>query len=147
VIRYRGSLFFASVPYFERQVFEQVADMPQVKHVVIVGNGINEIDASGEEFLSSMVTRLRDSGYRVSFSGLNDVVLDTMRRSGLYDLIGEKNIFPNVFLAMDEIWQDAHTDVDEVKCPLKLAPYRTIPTTDKVHDDPRFENGPDDSAN
>jgi MFS superfamily sulfate permease-like transporter len=142
VIRYRGSLFFASVPYFEKQVFEKVADMPDVKQVLIVGDGINEIDASGEEFLGSMVVRLRKSGLGVAFSGLNDVVQDTMRRTGLYDLIGEKNIFPNIFFALEDIWPRTHKGTDEEKCPLKLAPFRTIPTTDKVHDDPRFEEGP-----
>ncbi|MCK4606397.1 MAG: hypothetical protein KAU35_03770 [candidate division Zixibacteria bacterium] len=46
--------------------------MPELRHVLIVGNGINELDSSGEEMLSLLVARLREAGCKVSISGLND---------------------------------------------------------------------------
>ncbi len=118
VIRYMGSLYFASVNYLERQVLDVVACMPELKHVVIVGNGINELDASGEDMLSHLIDRLREAGYDISISGLNDHVLDTMKRTYLYYKIGEDHLFRNAERAVKAIHAKAHEGSDEKRCPL-----------------------------
>ena len=118
VIRFSGTLFFANVQYLEDEVLEQVAGMPELKHVHLVCNGINEIDASGESTLALLVSRLREAGYDVSFSGIPDSMVDVMRRTHLYDMIGDKNIFGNVALAVDRIYEKTHRDSDETDCPL-----------------------------
>ncbi len=118
VVRYMGSLYFASVNYLERQVLDVVACMPELKHVVIVGNGINELDASGEDMLSHLVDRLREAGYDISITGLNDHVLDTMKRTYLYYKIGEDHLFRNADRAIKAIHAGTHKDTDEKHCPL-----------------------------
>jgi MFS superfamily sulfate permease-like transporter len=123
VIRYNGSLYFASVNYLERQVLDVVACMPELKHVVIVGNGINELDASGEDMLSHLTDRLREAGYDLSISGLNDHVLDTMRRTYLYYKIGEDHLFRNANRAISAIHAGAHKDSSEKECPLLEVVY------------------------
>jgi MFS superfamily sulfate permease-like transporter len=120
VVRYEGSLFFANVNYLEEVILDQVATMPELRHIVIVGNGINVLDASGEDKLSSIVFRLREAGYDVSFSGLNDSVLDVMRRTGLYNMIGEDHLYRNVARAIDSLWDETHRESDEITCPLLL---------------------------
>jgi len=130
VIRYSGSIFFANVSYLEDQVLDTVRSMPELKHVLIVGNGINEMDASGEETLSSLVTRLHEQGLGVSMSGLNDAVLDAMRRAGLLAKIGEDNIYRNAARAVENIWQQAHRGSDETECPLKVVPAKHFPVAD-----------------
>ncbi|HDS01201.1 MAG TPA: STAS domain-containing protein [candidate division Zixibacteria bacterium] len=123
VIRYNGSLYFASVNYLERQVLDVVACMPELRHVLIVGNGINELDASGEDMLSHLTDRLREAGYDLSISGLNDHVLDTMRRTYLYYKIGEDHLFRNADRAIAAIHASAHKDSSERKCPLLEVVY------------------------
>jgi SulP family sulfate permease len=118
VIRYNGSLYFANVNYLEKQVLDMVACMPELKHVLIVGNGINELDASGEDMLSHLVDRLREAGYDLSISGLNDHVLDTMRRTYLYYKIGEDHLFRNATRAIEAIYPETHKDSSEDPCPL-----------------------------
>jgi MFS superfamily sulfate permease-like transporter len=119
VIRYQGSLIFANVSYLEECVLEQVAKMPELKHILIVGNGINELDASGEDMLSVIVDRLIAAGYQVSFSGLNDSVMDTMRHTGIYRRIGDDHFYRNVTRAIDSIWPSAHIATSETaQCPL-----------------------------
>jgi len=118
VIRYQGSLIFANVNFLEEQVLERVSTMPHLKHVLIVGNGINELDASGEEMLSVMVKQLRGAGYDISFSGLNESVMDVMRRTGLYGRIGEDHLYRNVTRAIKAIWSKAHKNSGEKGCPL-----------------------------
>jgi MFS superfamily sulfate permease-like transporter len=117
-IRFDGPLFFASANYLEEKILEQVALMPDLRHVLIIAHGINELDASGEEMLSQLVGRLRAAGYEVSFSGLKDNVLDVMRRTHLYDEIGEDNMFPTQATAIQTIHARAHENSEEKECPL-----------------------------
>ena len=130
VIRFNGSLFFANVNFLEEKVLERIATMPHLKHVLIVGNGMNELDASGEEMLSSLVTRLRDSGYDISMSGLNDSVLDVMRRTHLYEKIGEDHLFRNATMAVDAIYEMTHAGQPEEECPLLKPRFVGLPVSD-----------------
>jgi len=119
IIRFPRSLFFANVSRLEEEILERIAVMPDLRHVLIVGNGINELDASGEEMLSNSVARLRDAGYEISLSGLNDSVLDVMHRTGLYDKIGKDHLFRNAYLAIEKIYRKAHLNSQEEDCPLR----------------------------
>jgi len=127
VIRFNGSLFFVNVNYLEEKMLEQIACMPALRHVVIVGNGINELDASGEEMLSVLVGRLREAGYEISLSGLNDGVLDVLRRTRLYERIGEDHLFRNVAMAVEALHGPTHRGSDEELCPLLHAQVDGMP--------------------
>lgn len=124
VVRYNNSLFFANVSYLEEKILDLVEKMPELRHIHIVGNGINELDASGEDMLSMLVSRLREGGYDVSFSGLNDEVIDVMIRTNLYDKIGEDHIFGNVALALWSFYDQAHKNSTEKECPLVEVYYK-----------------------
>lgn len=101
MFRFDGDLYFANVPYFEDAILSAVAARPRAPYLVIVGDGINEIDASGEEVIRHLVERLRDSGVQVVFSGLKQQVLRVMRDTGLYELIGEANMYRTEDLALE----------------------------------------------
>ena len=119
VIRYMGSIFFTNVNYLEEKILQQIEIMPELKHILIVGNGINELDASGEDMVSLLVDRIRGSGLDISFSGLNDHVLDVMVRTYLYEKIGEDHLYRNATRAIESIYKKAHLSSNEKKCPLK----------------------------
>ncbi|NWG86189.1 MAG: STAS domain-containing protein [Hydrogenophilaceae bacterium] len=121
-IRYDGSLYFANVPYFEDVVLEAVANAPKARHLLIVGDGINQLDASGEEAIHQMVERLRASGIRVCFSGLKRQVLDVLRHSGLFDYLGQQNIFANEDLALDAIYAEVLAADPNAQCRLMRHP-------------------------
>jgi len=104
-IRFDGSLYFANVAYFEDAVLEAVANQPKMKYLLIVGDAINELDASGEEVVRHLVQRLRDSGVELVFSGLKKQVLDIMRTTGLIDLVGQNNIFATEDQAISAIYE------------------------------------------
>ncbi len=113
-MRFDGQLYFANVGYFEDKVLELVANKPSAKYLLVVGDGINRIDASGEEVVHHLVERLRESDVRIVFSGLKKQVLDVMRSTGLFDLIGDGNIFANEDQAIAAIYErlgiDSATD-------------------------------------
>ena len=127
VIRFPSSLFFANVSHLEEEILNRIASMPDLRHILIVGNGINELDASGEEMLARTVKGLREAGYDFSMSGLNDEVLDVMRRTGLLERIGEDHLYGNAALAVEGIFEDAHAFVEDDEiyhCPLKETMHR-----------------------
>ncbi len=104
-MRFDGSLYFANVAYFEDTILEEVASKPSAKYLLVVSNGINQIDASGEEVVHHLVERLRESGVEIVFSGLKKQVLDVMRNTGLFDLVGQENIFATADQAITAIYQ------------------------------------------
>jgi SulP family sulfate permease len=119
VIRYNGSIFFTNVNYLEEKILQQMEIMPALKHILIVGNGINELDASGEDMVSLIVDRVRESGLDISFSGLNDHVLDVMRRTYLYEKIGEDHLYRNATRAIESLYEKTHHGSTEKRCPLR----------------------------
>jgi SulP family sulfate permease len=120
-VRYDGSLYFANVPYFEDAILGAVAANPKVKYILVVGDGINELDASGEEVIHHLVHRLHDNGITLVFSGLKKQVLEVMHRTDLYDYIGEANFFRTEDMALQAIYQrlEAH-GYDATQCPLNI---------------------------
>lgn len=126
VIRYGGSLIFSNVDYLETQVLDSVRKLPKLRYVLIVANGMNEIDSSGVDALSVLIDRLHGQGIRFAMSGCNDHVLDVLRRTGLVAKIGENNLYRNVERAMHGIWESAHANVEEEGCPLKVRRFEAL---------------------
>ncbi len=142
VIRFSRSLFFSNVNYLEEKILNVVSSMPELKHVLIVANAINELDASGEETLSLLVTRLREAGYDISFSGFNDSILDVLRRTHLYDRIREDHLFRNVAFAIDSIYASAHQNSNEKDCPLMKVCFRGFAVSSDVKHRSIITEGP-----
>ncbi len=107
-VRFDGRLYFANVSYFEDAILEAVASNPKAPYLLIVADGINEMDASGEEVVRHIVDRLRGNDVTVVFSGLKKQVLDVMRATGLFDVVTEANIHATADQALTAI----HARVD-----------------------------------
>lgn len=118
LLRFDGQLFYANAGFLEDQINNTIQSMPELKHILIVSNGINDMDASGEEMLSLIVDRVRSAGYDISFCGVNENVLSVMKRTHLLEKIGEDNIFPTTPKAVEVIHRRAHTRCGEGVCPL-----------------------------
>ncbi len=102
-VRFDGQLYFANMAYFEDAVLEAVASKPTAKYVLIVGNGINNLDASGEDIVRLLHERLRENGITLVFSGLKKQVIDVMRRTGLFEEIGQARIYASEDMALAAI--------------------------------------------
>ncbi|MBI4990002.1 MAG: STAS domain-containing protein [Rhodocyclales bacterium] len=102
-VRFDGRLYFANVAYFEDAILEAVAANPRARWLLVVGEGINELDASGEEVVRHLVERLRSNGVNMLFSGLKKQVLDVMRATGLFEAIGERNFHITADRALEAI--------------------------------------------
>ena len=121
-IRFDGSLYFANVAYFEDAMLKAVSEHKDVKYILVVSEGINQIDASGEEVLHHLVERFNENDITVVFSGLKKQILDVMRASHLIDIVSEENIFPTEEQALDAIYECLGMDGKNQYCPLKCQP-------------------------
>ncbi len=117
MVRFDGPLFYANAGYLEEKVTERIRAMPELKHILIVSNGINDMDASGDEMLSLIVDRVRSAGYGISFAGLNEKVLGVMERTHLLAKIEKQNIYSSISHAVEAIHSSGHTQCKE-SCPL-----------------------------
>ena len=103
IIRYDGRLYFANVSYFEDAVLDMVARHPDARYVVIVGKGINEMDASGEEAVRNLAKRLAERDITLVFAGVKAQVLEVMERTHLIEVLGEENVFRSTNAAIEEV--------------------------------------------
>ncbi|MCP4024679.1 MAG: STAS domain-containing protein [Desulfobacteraceae bacterium] len=125
VVRFEGPLFFANASYLEDQIRHRRKTKKKLKHIIIAADGINDIDASGQEALSLIVDRVRSAGIDLSLSAVNGPVMTVLKRTHLYDRIGEDHIFPKMETAIRSIHPKAHKASKEKSCP--LAQFCAIP--------------------
>lgn len=92
-VRFDGSLTFANVAYFEDIILKALRKFPDAKAIVIIGSGINEMDASGEEMIRELNLRLNDLGVKLMFSGLKHQVMQLLEISGLVEEFGKDCFF------------------------------------------------------
>jgi MFS superfamily sulfate permease-like transporter len=118
MIRFDGPLFFANSSYLEDKIMEIMRTKPKLKHIIIVSNGINDIDASGEEGLSLLIDRVRSAGVEISLSGVNETVMGVFKSTHLPEKLGNDHLFPTMERAIQAVHESAHKDADEETCPL-----------------------------
>lgn len=126
IIRFEGPLFFANASYLEDKISDLMLCKATLRHVLIVANGINDIDASGEETLSLLVGRLRSAGIDVSFSGVNDTVMKVLDRTHLFNKIGADHVYPTMEAALRQIHPAVHSEEEMKLCPLGAYPQPEI---------------------
>jgi MFS superfamily sulfate permease-like transporter len=125
-VRFVGPLNFASTSYLEDEIMHRVADQPELRCLMISGQGLTEVDASGEESLRGMVDRLTAARIRVVFAGLSDEIQDVLTRSHLLDRIERKNVYATEDRAIAAIYAPAHRDSREQSCPFREIVPRII---------------------
>ena len=117
-VRFDGPLFFANASYLEDQIRHRRKEKKDLKHIIIAAEGINDMDASGEEALALTVERLRSARIQIALSGVNEEVMRVMRRTHLLARIGEDHIYASMTEAIRDIYERAHRGEKESKCPL-----------------------------
>ncbi len=125
-VRFNNSLIFANVNYLEDKIMDVVMQMPELKHIIIVGNGMNELDASGEVTISKLVTQLREKKIEISFSGLNDHVMDVLHRTHLYEKIGKEHFYLSLTQAIETIHKGTCIATGAMDCPLIIGSFKAF---------------------
>jgi len=118
MVRFEGPLFFANASFLEDKITEILNQKKDLKHLIIVANGINDMDASGEETLSLLIDRVRSAGVDISMSGANEAVMKVMRRTHFPEKIGEDHLYPTMEKAILGVYETSHRNGHEEICPL-----------------------------
>jgi MFS superfamily sulfate permease-like transporter len=116
VVRFDGPLFFANASYLEERIAQIRLTKPELRHLLLIGNGISDLDASGEEALSLLVDRLRSAGIQISLSGVNESVMAVLQRTHLLEKIGRERFYPTTSKAIALVHRLAHADGGEQEC-------------------------------
>ncbi|MDA9762213.1 SulP family inorganic anion transporter, partial [Desulfobacterales bacterium] len=125
VVRFDGPLFFANSSYLEEQIASHRKNQPELRHILLVSNGINDIDASGQETLSLLIDRLRSAGIDISLCGVNDSVMAVLEHTHLVAKVGRDHIYPNSYTAVRSIHEKTHKNNEAENCPLKNVVFQT----------------------
>lgn len=120
VIRFDGPLFFANTGYFNDTVLDRVALKPDLKFVIIDAEGINEIDATGEEMLHELDKRLQSLGIELLMARAKKQIMDILRRTGFVEAMGTERFFRLRTRAFEYAWAKLDENHAET-CPLKVA--------------------------
>ena len=83
VVRFDGQLYFANGSYFEDTVLAAVADHPNAKFLLVVADGINQLDASGQEVLEHIIDRLGANAITTVLSGMKRQAVQVLHRTHL----------------------------------------------------------------
>ncbi|MEW8692379.1 MAG: solute carrier family 26 protein [Candidatus Thiodiazotropha endolucinida] len=119
VVRFDGSLYFASAGYFETKMLGVVAANPELKYIILDGEAINQIDATGEEVLHHLWERLQAQGIHLVIARMKKQFMDTIRRTGLKDKMGDDTFYSRVGLALNYVWNQLGDSYDRENCPLR----------------------------
>jgi len=93
VLRFDGSLYFANAGYFETKVLANIAGKPKLKYVIIDAEGINQIDATGEEMLHVLSHRMKSAGVQLMFARAKKQIIDIFRATHFVEHLGEQHFF------------------------------------------------------
>lgn len=105
VIAFRvdASLIFANAPFVEDYVLGLVADHPDVKSLLLIATGVNDIDATGIELFNSLRLELHDAGVGFYLSDVKGPVTDRLREAGFDETFMNCNLFLNADEAMKKL--------------------------------------------
>jgi SulP family sulfate permease len=119
MLRFDGQLYFANTSYFEDKILGRLSAQEELRYIIVVGDGINQIDATGEEMLRHLADRLSKSGIELLFTGLKKQVLDTFQRTGFYAVADAHRFFRTEAQALDYAWERLGED-HQGNCPLNI---------------------------
>lgn len=88
-----GSLFFGAAETFAYYVLDTIHHKPKV--VLLKMNKLIYLDTTGENNLKNIILKLQENDCKILISGLNGQPKKILKKTGLYDRIGEEAFFPN----------------------------------------------------
>jgi len=93
LLRIDESLYFANAKYIEDFVLCAAAERPQLRHLVLICNAINFIDASALETLKDLRNRIEDAGIELYLTEVKGPVLDRLAATEFLKELGSERVF------------------------------------------------------
>ncbi len=103
LVRVDESLYFANTAYLEDQLLAQIADKPEIDHLVLIMSAVNFIDASALETLETLVERLHDSGVTLHLAEVKGPVMDRLERVKFLEMLGSGQVYLSTHAAAEDL--------------------------------------------
>jgi SulP family sulfate permease len=110
-----GELFFASIGRVERSLKNALAEVPQVRHVLLDMSPVSYIDVSACDELSTFIKELKSRGVTIAFARVRDTVREDMQLSKIDALVSPADFHERI--------------TDGVSAWLRREPTRGIPSS------------------
>lgn len=104
ILRIDMSIYFGSINHIQNRL-HQLIETEKLKHILIVGTGINFIDLSGTEALVTDARRLQDQGGGLYFSKLKASVYEYVSKNCFVAKVGNKHFFDSNKDAIKKIYK------------------------------------------
>ena len=112
VLRIDAPLYFANADYVRDELRRvEAAAGGDMRVLVLDASSVNDLDSSADHVLREVADEYAERGVELYLAGVKGVVLDVMRRSGLYDRLGADRFF----LSTDEAVRHAERTIVGVK--------------------------------
>ena len=95
IVHVEGELFFGAVELFRDQMRRIVED-PNLKIVVLKMRNAHHLDATSVLSLEELIVYMKDLDRYLLVSEARKDVIRVLKNSGLLEIIGRENIFPDV---------------------------------------------------
>jgi SulP family sulfate permease len=97
VYGFDAPLFFANAPYLMAQIRDLISTSTQpIKCLILDAEAIPDIDTTAVDTLKQIHQELLGKGITLAIARANRPLRETMRLTGLEDLIGAKNFYPSI---------------------------------------------------
>lgn len=93
MLRIDESLYFANAKTIEDYVLSAVAERPQLRHLVLICNAVNFIDASALETLTDLRNRMQDAGVELYLTEVKGPVMDRLAGTDFIKQLGLERVF------------------------------------------------------
>lgn len=101
-VRIDESLYFVNTRYIETFLFNQVAESPEIEHVLLICTATNFIDTSGLEMLELLSDNLEENGVTLHLAEVKGPVMDRLINTDFYKRMKGKVYF-TTDIAMKEL--------------------------------------------
>ena len=105
VLRVDGSLYFGAVEHVRDQIEAARRARPEVRHLLLVGSGVNFIDVAGCELLVREAAASREAGVALYAANLKPEVREALERGGFLDAFGRDRVFDTKDQAIEAIYR------------------------------------------
>ena len=117
ILRVDENLFFANASYLEDRMLAEIAERPDVKHVVLVMNAVSLIDASALEALENLIDSYRDAGVLIHLAGMKGPVQDMLERTHFLKHLSPGEVFLSPHEAVLELTGEG-AEIDDTVTPV-----------------------------
>ncbi len=101
LLRIDESLYFANAKFIEDYVLHAAAERPRLRHLVLICNAVNFIDASALETLTDLRSRMEEAGIELYLTEVKGPVMDRLADTEFLEQLGGGR----VFLTTEEVFE------------------------------------------